>query len=154
MRALISAATVVGSLALQFVACTSVASAEALGVVVAVVEPRAKGSESGELGFSVSLGESKLTNALTILNGLARPRGERLKLESQPLAILIHEDVPIGTLGLLVSMATKAGYSVDNIVVFVFDVERRSMAAIPGYRSVQFSTDPEVIGGHLSRSAR
>jgi hypothetical protein len=154
MRALVGAAGMVGSLALQFVACAFAAYAEAPAVVVAVVEPRAKGSESGELGFSVSLGESKLTNALTILNGLARPRGERLTLESQPLAILIHEDVSIGTLGLLVSMATKAGYSVDNIAVFVFDAERRSMQAIPGYRSVQFSTDPDVIGGHQRRSAR
>jgi hypothetical protein len=105
MRVLVSAAAVVGSLALQFVACASAVSAEVPVVVIAVVEPHAKSSEPGELRFSVSLGESKLTNALTILNGLARPRGERLTLESQRLAILIREDVPIGTLGLLVSMA-------------------------------------------------
>jgi len=154
MRALVNAAAMVGLLAIRFVACASAVYAEAPVVVVAVVEPHAKGSASGELGFSVSLGGSKLTNTLTILNGLARPRGERLTLESQPLAILIHGDVPTGTLGLLVSMATKAGYSVDNITVFLFDAERRSIEAIPGYRSVQFSTDPEVIAGHLSRSAR
>ncbi|MBM4335678.1 MAG: hypothetical protein FJ108_07170 [Deltaproteobacteria bacterium] len=154
MRVVVGAAAVVGSLALQFVVCASAVPAEAPGVVVAVVEPHAKGSESGELGFSVSLGESELTNALTILNGLARPGGERLTLESQPLAILIREDVPIGTLGLLVSMATKAGYSVDNITVFLFDAERRSMQPIPGYRSVQFSMAPDVIAGLLGRSAR
>jgi hypothetical protein len=154
MRTLVSALVVVGSLSLQFVVCEPAASAEAQGIVVALVEPHAKGTEAGELGFSVSLGESKLTNTLTIFNGLSRPSGAKLRVESQPLAILIQEDVPIGTLALLVSMATKAGYSIDNIGVFLFDAERRSMEAIPGYRSVQFSTDPDVISGYLRRSER
>jgi hypothetical protein len=58
------------------------------------------------------------------------------------------------TTTLTLTVASKAGYSVDNIVVFLFDADRRSMEAVPGDRSMQFSTDPDVIGGHLSRSAR
>jgi len=149
MRALANSMVTIGALAIQFVACAPVVAAEVPGVVVAVVEPRIAGSEPGELSYSVSLGDSKLTNTLTILNGLARPRGQPLTPGSYRLAILIHEDVPIGTLGTLVSMATKAGYSVDNIAVFLFYAQRRSMLEIPGYRSVRFSTDPEVVGGLL-----
>lgn len=147
MRALFQAMVMIGALAIQLVAHASAVAAEVTEVVVAVVEPHVTGSGPGELGYSVSLGESKLTTTLTILNGLSRPRGQRL-------ALLIHHDVSIGTLGTLVSMATKAGYPVDHIGVFLFDAERRSMEAVPGYRSVQCSTDPHVIGALLSRSAR
>jgi len=142
MRVLANVAAGIGALAIQIFACAPEVAAEVPGVVVAVVEPRTAGSGPGELSYSVSLGESKLTTTLTILNGLARPRGERL-------AILIHQDIPIGTLGTLVSMASKAGYSGDNIVAFIFYAGRTSMLEIPGYRSVTFSTDPEVVSGLL-----
>ena len=152
MRALVSVAAMVASLPLQFVVCAPADAAGIPRVIVAVVEPDPNGAESDPLGFSVALGESKLTNALTVLNGLARPAGEQLALDSQPLAILIHMDVSIGAVGTLVSMATKAGYSADNIFIFFFDEERRSMMeSAPGFRNMPFSTDPDVIGGYVGR---
>ena len=151
MRTLISVVAVAGSLVLGSVARPQDA-AEAPGVVVAVVEPHPRGSEQGELDFSVVLGELKLTNTETLLEGLARPGGARLTLQSQPLAILVRYDIPIGTLATVASFATKVGYSPNNIVVFLFDTERRSMVQVtPSLRNAPFSTDPDVISGYTNR---
>ena len=151
MRTLMSAVAMVGSLVLGRVACAQDA-AKAPAVVVAVIEPHAKGSEQGELDFSVILGELKLTNTDAVLEGLARPAEGRLTLQSQPLAILIRYDVPTGTLATVASFATKVGYSPDQIVVFLFDAERRSMMQVtPSLRNAPFSTDPDVISSYVNR---
>lgn len=116
------------------------AEAKSPKVVVAVVEPRAKQSKAGELSYSVSIDGKELTTTLAILNGLSRPKGEHV-------AILVHQDIPIGTLGTLVSIASKAGYESESIVTFIFYAERITMLRIPGYQNVKFSVDPEVVIG-------
>lgn len=151
MRTLIGAMLVAGVLALELVACIPSAAAQVPRVLVAVVEPHARGSRPGDLDFSVSLGERKLTNTNTLLDGLARPGDAQLMLQSQPLAILIHHEVPVGTLAEVLVFATKAGYSAKNIAIFLFDAERRSMMRIaPDLRNVPFSTDPAAIAGYAS----
>ena len=152
MRTLIGATIVAGVLAVELVACIPSAAAQVPRALVAVVEPHARGSQPGDLDFSVALGERKLTNTNTLLDGLARPDGARLVLQSQPLAILVHHEVPVGTLAEVLVFATKAGYSADNIAVFLFDAERRSMMEMaPSLRNAPFSTDPDVISGYLNK---
>jgi hypothetical protein len=152
MRTLIGATIVAGVVAVELVAFIPSAAAQVPSALVAVVEPHARGSQPGDLDFSVALGERKLTNTNTLLDGLARPGGARLTLQSQPLAILVHHEVPVGTLAEVVVFATKAGYSADNIAVFLFDAERRSMMQVtPSLRNAPFSTDPDVISGYVKR---
>jgi len=118
------------------------ARADDTGLVVAVVEQRSEAGR-GEIHYSVAFGDSKLHTTLDILNALNTRVGKKL-------AILVRQDVPIGTLSTLVSMATKAGFRIEDIHYFIFHADRRSMAELPGFKIVVFSTDPTVVGGLLT----
>jgi len=109
--------------------------AEVGGVVVAVVEPAVVEPGSSGLGYYVALGKSRYGTTKSILDGLGQVRGEHL-------AILIHEKLPITTIGTLVSMASKVGYMPNDIKVFVFGDDRTSIMELPGYKYFKFSTDP------------
>jgi len=109
-------------------------------IVVAVVEPHTPKPGSDEIGYSVSLTGSKLSTVTSILDGLRQTRGKHL-------AILVHEAVPIGTVPIVVSMASKAGFL--DYELLIFDGKRRGMTAVPGFKWVEFSTDPEVVRGLL-----
>jgi len=136
------------ALLFQISACAANPIGQTAQTIVAVVEPSAAGAQ-GQLPYSVLLDGAKLTNTLAILDGLAEPGNERLAPGSRQLAILIREDVPIGVVGTLVSMATKAGYSAESILVFVFDSKRRSMLKLSEYKSLPFSTEAATLAGHF-----
>ena len=116
-------------------------------VVVAVVETRSDLPGPGEADFSVSLAGTKLVTTLDMLNGLSRPRGRRL-------ALLVRDGVPIGTLTEVLSMASKAGYSGDEVSIFLFPADRRTMQQIslvefPSLSNLAFTTDPREIAETL-----
>ena len=102
------------------------------GVVVAVIEPRDAGSG---LDYSVSIAGTKLESTKAVMDGLRQAAGARLLL-------LMRSDVPIGHVNELVSMASKNGYWADAITLFVFDVKREGVTAIPGYRYSEYTEDP------------
>jgi len=115
-------------------------SGESTDVVVAVVEPRTAEPGSDQIGYSVTLGKSKLETLDCLLRGLAQAKAKRL-------AILVHEDVPVGTTLTIVSLASKVGFL--DYALIIFDGKRRGMTAVPGFKWVEFSTDPEVVSGLL-----
>ncbi|MBM4336578.1 MAG: hypothetical protein FJ108_11805 [Deltaproteobacteria bacterium] len=116
------------------------AADDAPRIVVAILEPSAEAHGPHELGYSVSLGRSRFERGDEVLKGLADARGKRL-------AILVHEDVSMGAIMTVVSLASKAGYL--DYVVFAFDPKRKGMAAVPGFKWVDFSADPETVEGLL-----
>lgn len=122
---------------LNAASCVAEAAADgAPRVVVAVLEPSARDSGAHQLGYSVSVGKSRFTTGDEVLNGLAETNGKHL-------AIVAREDVSLGAILTVASLASKAGYL--HYSVFVFDRERKGMAEIPGFKWVDFSTDPATV---------
>jgi len=77
-------------------------------------------------------------NGLDILNGLSKACGDHV-------AILVHEDVSVGKLTQMLSMAGKAGFLRGAISTFIFYKNREWMMDIRRFKNVSYTENPNVI---------
>lgn len=112
---------------------------EAPGVVVAVLEPRAPKGKAHELGFSVSVGNSRFVTLQEVLDGLGEPGASK-----RHLAIFAREDLPMSAIMDFSVIAGKIGYA--RLGVFAFDKARTVMVQLPSFKQFNFSTDPAIVG--------
>jgi len=134
-----SAMAVTAMLAFVSACCAAASTAEeTTRIVVALLEPSEREREEPGLGYAVSIGESRLTTGDQLLNGLADTGGTHL-------AMIVREDVSIGTILTVASLASKAGFL--HYSVFIFDRGRKGMVHVPSFKWFDFSTDSATVGG-------
>jgi len=121
-------------------ACESHGAAQSTDIGVAVVERSDPAVGQGGMGFSILINGARSTTPLEVLNSLSRTHRKRL-------ALLVADDVPIGALGTLLSMSSKAGYLPGDVVALVFDSQRALTLRVAGFRNVRYSTDPKDLAG-------
>ena len=123
-----------------FLTATSLVSAGTSDVTVFVLEPTTNG-----IGYSISRGNTNVDTTESILNELMRnySRGDRIVL-------LFHPDVPIRAITTVRSLASKVGYTVEEMRLFAFDKKRRGMIEVLSDNEfVKYSADPADLSAYF-----
>jgi hypothetical protein len=111
-------------------AATSLGGSGTVGISIVIENAAATGSYTAFVDGRAVKAPAKL---LDQLGDLVTRRGREA-----PVAVLIHESVPIGRLGEVIGMVQKAGFI--HVQCFYFQSDKRFMSPISFGRAVPFST--------------
>lgn len=103
-------------------------------VSVVVVEPQPNSSKLTLVKIDGAIQKT----GLDILNNLAKSCSEHV-------AILVRDDLKVGTLTQFISMAQKVGYSSEEISFFIFNKNRERMLDFKHLIDLKYSENPKDI---------
>jgi hypothetical protein len=110
--------------------------------IVALLEPSLE--RPGSV-YTVTIEGKRYESVGALMDALRETNGSEMIL-------LVREDVRVGQIVEVVSIATKAGIQAETIALFVFDRERRAVQSIPGYRHAGYTLDPRVLHNVVSET--